>query len=102
MLAQRQVGVTERWGNSPPENQGPYFLIVPVAQNVSDCHALSLRVRKEPSGSSTGKGWKNVMHARLFLANGTDVPAARSPFDQWGDGSSHPFDRTFGLCDHTP
>jgi len=51
-------------------------------QSVSDCHAYQLPILKERSGSDTGKGWKKVMHARLFLANGTDVTAAKSPFDQ--------------------
>jgi hypothetical protein len=102
VIAQRQVGVTERWGDNPPENQGPYFLTVPLSQSISDCHAYQLRVFKEPRGSETGKGWKNVMHARLYLANGTDIPAAKSPFDQWGDGHDHPWDRTFALCDPTP
>lgn len=99
VLAQRKVGALERWGDSPPEDPGPYFLTVPLTEAITDCHQLTLRIYKEPAGSRTGKGWKNVMHARLFLADGSDRPAAHSNFSQWGDGDDQSWDHNFGLCD---
>jgi hypothetical protein len=95
-IAHREIGRDERWGDSPPENQGPYFLRIPNL-NISDCSTLTLRIRKQPAGSATGKGWWNRMTARIYRADGSEVVAARSGDDQWGDGNDHPYDRRFRL-----
>jgi hypothetical protein len=96
-VQRRQVGVTERWGNG--ENQGPYFLSVPLDRSVSDCHQLAVRIRKEPQGSATGHEWHTTTDLRLYLSNGSDVAAAHvSDSLPWGDGDDHPFDRIIAAC----
>jgi hypothetical protein len=98
-IAHREIGRDERWGDSPAENQGPYFLRIPNAFNISDCHTITLRIRKQPAGSATGKGWWNRMQAKTYRASGSIVVAGHSPDSQWGDGDDHPYDRTFSFCD---
>ena len=95
-IAQRQVGVTEKWANN--ENQGPYFLRIPAASIAQDCRSYALRIRKEPAGSSTGKGWIVAVSAFAHFSNGTQRDAAYQYYSQWGDGDDHPYDRTFSLC----
>jgi len=92
----RSLGITERWGDD--ENQGPFVFRVPLSKAIVNCADLGLRVRKEPSGSPTGKSWIMRMTATLIRADGSTVVGAVSPRSQWGDGEDNPFDRHFGLC----
>jgi hypothetical protein len=93
VIAQRTVGVSERWGDG--ETQGPYSMRIPTG--ISECSDLTLRVRKTPIGSPTGKGWNMSMTASITRSNGQDVIAASSPRSDWGDGGGNSYDRRFSL-----